>query len=136
MKKLVLLLTSSLILASLGFALVVEKLGIITEIRQVAGIWQIKTDYVENRECSSDDCPSGFKIINKNPLIRTFKFTKNTKILVLKNAGEYRPITAKQLIEARAGKNFGWGFDKENPFYLKVDETKKTVLELRQMYLP
>jgi hypothetical protein len=136
MKTPILLLIAGLISASSALALTAQKLGIITEIKQNARVWQIKIDFIREQACSDTDCPSGFKFVNQNPLIRTFNFTKNTKILVLKNAGQYRQITPTEFIQARAGKNFGWAFDKTNPFYVKVDENKKTVLELKQFYLP
>lgn len=73
---------------------------------------------------------------NQNPLIRTFRFNPSTKIWLLKNAGEYFQATPQQLIQGLGGKNFGWSFDRYTPFYIKVNEAKREILELHRMDLP
>lgn len=119
-----------------GLAQVQNRQALITDFRQVQGVWTVKLDYVEVKDCNRDDCPAGIEISNQNPLIRTFRFTRNTKILLLKNAGEYFQATPQQLIQGLGGRNFGWSFDKYTPFYIKVDEARREILELKQMYLP
>lgn len=120
----------------LALAQMQNRMALITDFRQVQGIWTVKLDYVEVKDCNRDDCPAGIEISNQNPLIRTFRFTRNTKILLLKNAGEYFQATPQQLIQGLGGRNFGWSFDKYTPFYIKVNEAKREILELKQMYLP
>ncbi len=128
------------VLFVLGFGLVLgqlqNRMALITDFRQVQGVWTVKLDYVEVKDCNRDDCPAGIEISNQNPLIRTFRFTRNTRILLLKNAGEYFQATPQQLIQGLGGRNFGWSFDKYTPFYIKVDEARREILELKQMYLP
>lgn len=120
----------------LALAQVQNRLALVTDFRQVQGVWTVKLDYVEVKDCNRDDCPAGIEISNQNPLIRTFRFTRNTKILLLKNAEEYFQATPQQFIQGLGGRNFGWSFDKYTPFYIKVDEAKREILELKQMYLP
>lgn len=120
----------------LALAQVQNRLALVTDFRQVQGVWTVKLDYVEVKDCNRDDCPSGIEISNQNPLIRTFRFTRNTKILLLKNAGEYFQATPQQFIQGLGGRNLGWSFDKFTPFYIEVDEAKREILELKQMYLP
>lgn len=105
----------------------------ITEVFQKSGVWNIKADYIVIRET---DNVQGFEIINQNPLIRTFKITPKTRIKLLKSAGEYFNATVQQLIQGRKGKDFGWMFDVYTPFYLKVNDKDRTVIEMTQMYLP
>ncbi len=131
------ILVALLVLAlGVGLAQVQNRQALITDFRQVQGVWTVKLDYVEVKDCNRDDCPAGIEISNQNPLIRTFRFTRNTKILLLKNAGEYFQATPQQLIQGLGGRNFGWSFNKYTPFYIKVDETRREILELKQMYLP
>lgn len=131
------ILVALLVLAlGVGLAQVQNRQALITDFRQVQGVWTVKLDYVEVKDCNRDDCPAGIEISNQNPLIRTFRFTPNTKILLLKNAGEYFQATPQQLIQGLGGRNFGWSFDKYTPFYIKVDEARREILELKQMYLP
>ncbi len=131
------ILVALLVLAlGVGLAQVQNRQALITDFRQVQGVWTVKLDYVEVKDCNRDDCPAGIEISNQNPLIRTFRFTRNTKILLLKNAGEYFQATPQQLIQGLGGRNFGWSFDKYTPFYIKVDEARREILELKQMYLP
>lgn len=131
------ILIALLVLAlGVGLAQVQNRQALITDFRQVQGVWTVKLDYVEVKDCNRDDCPAGIEISNQNPLIRTFRFTRNTKILLLKNAGEYFQATPQQLIQGLGGRNFGWSFDKYTPFYIKVDEARREILELKQMYLP
>lgn len=129
---------SVLLALALGLTLaqVQNRQALITDFRQVQGVWTVKLDYVEVKDCNRDDCPAGIEISNQNPLIRTFRFTRNTRILLLKNAGEYFQATPQQLIQGLGGRNFGWSFDKYTPFYIKVDEARREILELKQMYLP
>ena len=119
-----------------GLAQVQNRMALITDFRQVQGVWTVKLDYVEVKECNRDDCPSGIEISNQNPLIRTFRFTPQTKIFLLKNAGAYFQATPQQLIQGLGGRDFGWSFDKYTPFYIKVNEAKREILELKQKYLP
>ncbi len=131
------ILVALLVLAlGVGLAQVQNRQALITDFRQVQGVWTVKLDYVEVKDCNRDDCPAGIEISNQNPLIRTFRFTRNTKILLLKNAGEYFQATPQQLIQGLGGRNFGWSFNKYTPFYIKVDEARREILELKQMYLP
>ncbi|MCS7067278.1 MAG: hypothetical protein RMK51_06500 [Meiothermus sp.] len=130
-------LVALLILAlGIGLAQLQNRVARITDFRQVQGVWTVKLDYVEVKDCHRDDCPAGIEISNQNPLIRTFRFTRSTKILLLKNAGEYFQATPQQLIQGLGGRNFGWSFDRDTPFYIKVDEARREILELKQMYLP
>ncbi len=125
-----------LLLSGLGLAQVQNCEALITDFRQVQGVWTIKLDYVEVKDCNRDDCPAGIEVSNQNPLIRTFRFTRSTRIYLLKNAGEYFQATPQQLIQGLGGKNFGWSFDRYTPFYIRVNEARREILELRQMYLP
>lgn len=127
---------SVLLLAGLGLAQWQNREALITDFRQVQGVWTIKLDYVEVRDCNRDDCPAGLEISNQNPLLRTFRFTPSTKIFLLKSAGEYFQATPQQLIQGLGGRNFGWSFDMYTPFYIRVNEAKREIIELRQMYLP
>ncbi len=127
---------SVLLLAGLGLAQWQNREALITDFRQVQGVWTIKLDYVEVRDCNRDDCPAGLEISNQNPLLRTFRFTPSTRIFLLKSAGEYFQATPQQLIQGLGVRNFGWSFDKYTPFYIRVNEAKREIIELRQMYLP
>ncbi|GEM85151.1 hypothetical protein [Meiothermus hypogaeus] len=131
------ILLALLVLAlGVGLAQWQNRQALITDFRQMQGVWTVKLDYVEVKDCNRDDCPAGIEVSNQNPLIRTFRFTPSTKIWLLKNAGEYFQATPQQLIQGLGGRNFGWSFDKYTPFYIKVNEARREILELKQMYLP
>jgi len=107
--------------------------AIIKELVQISGPWEITLDFVEIRDCN---CDAGFEIVNTNKKLRRFTLSEKTKILLLKNAGEYREATITDLAAARDGKDFGWRFDKDCPFEFRFDAKNKTVVEMRQVYLP
>ncbi|GIW34728.1 hypothetical protein [Meiothermus sp.] len=131
------ILLALLVLAlGVGLAQWQNRQALITDFRQMQGVWTVKLDYVEVKDCNRDDCPAGIEVSNQNPLIRTFRFTPSTKIWLLKNAGEYFQATPQQLIQGLGGRNFGWSFNKYTPFYIKVNEARREILELKQMYLP
>lgn len=111
----------------------VKRQAIITEILRTGSTARIKLDYVEIREC---DCDDDFEIVNNNPLIRTFTTTSKTKVFLLKNSSEYFNATILQLIDGRKGKDQGWSFEKSTPFDIVVDEAKKQIVEIRQLYFP
>jgi hypothetical protein len=111
----------------------VKRQAIITEILRTGTSARLKLDYVEIRDC---DCDGGFEIVNNNPLIRTFTTTSKTKIFLLKNSTEFFRATMIELIDGRKGQDLGWSFDKTTPFALTVDEGKKQIVEIRQIYFP
>jgi hypothetical protein len=114
-------------------AATVKRQAIITEILRTGTTARLKLDYVEIKEC---DCDGGFEIVNNNPLIRTFTTTSKTKIFLLRNSTQFFKATMIQLIDGRKGQDLGWYFDKATPFELTVDEAKKQIVEIRQMYFP
>ena len=114
-------------------AATVKRQAVITEILRTGTTARLKLDYVEIKDC---DCDGGFEISNTNPLIRTFTTTKKTKIFLLKDASQFFQATMIQLIDGRKGQDLGWYFDKTTPFELTVDEGKKQILEIRQIYFP
>lgn len=126
----------SVLLAGLELAQWQNREALITEFRQVQGVWIIRLDYVEVRDCNRDDYPAGLEISNQNPLLRTFRFTPSTKIFLLKSAGEYFQTTPSSSSGGWGGRNFGWSFDMHTPFCIRVNEAKREIIELRQMYLP
>lgn len=107
--------------------------AIIHELVQISGPWEISLDFVEIRDCN---CDAGFEIVNTNKKLRRFFLSEKTKILLLKNAGEYREATVTDLAAGRDGKNFGWPFGADTPFEFRFDAKNKTVVEMRQVYLP
>jgi hypothetical protein len=97
--------------------------------------------YGENREMKRDgktmeDAPGGLYVSNNNPALRSFVFAKDGRIQLLKNAGEYASVTAADLKAGLEGKDFGWSFDWDTPFYATISDVTAEVLELRQVYLP
>lgn len=90
-------------------------------------------DFVEVRDCN---CDSGIQVVNRNKKLRRLRFTDESKIWLLKNAGEYAQATLQQFRAARTGNHFGWGFDADTPFEFRFDATGKKILEMRQVYLP
>ena len=114
-------------------AATVKREAVITEILRLRTGARIKLDYVEIRDC---DCDGGFEVVNNNPLIRAFTTTAKTKIFLLKDSSQYFTATLAQLIEGRKGKDLGWLFEKSTPFELQVDEAKKQITEIRQIYFP
>lgn len=114
-------------------AATVKRQAIITEILRTGATARIKLDYVEIRSC---DCDDDFEIVNNNPLIRTFTTTPKTRVFLMKNSSEYFNASLLQLVDGRKGKDQGWSFEKSTPFDIVVDEAKKQIAEIRQIYFP
>ncbi len=92
-------------------------------------------DYVDIVECT--DCDSGFEIRNVNPKIRSFNTTPTTRIVLLKDAEKTFTVSLAKFREARDGKDIGqYPFERRQPFEFRLDETKQTIVEIRQLYFP
>lgn len=107
--------------------------ALVNEIKTIGANRFMVLDFVEIRDCN---CDSGIKIVNDNNKLRRFRFTKTSKIWLLKNPGEYAQATLQQFLDAREGKHFGYGFDSQTPFEFRFDSAGKKILEMRQVYLP
>lgn len=114
-------------------AAMVSKNAIVQKISVSKNTWTLVLDYVEYRECN---CDTDFEIVNQNPRLRTFQLAPKAKILLLKDVSKYFDATPTQLLEGLAGKDFGWKFDRYNPFSIRLDEKNSLIYEIRQDYLP
>ena len=135
-----------IVFASIAWAAVTQQDTLIKKLENRNGVWYVHADFVEllytdgDREkfkqygMNIDDYPGGLAIRNVNPRIRVFRITPNTHIALLKNTGAYFKATRQQLLEGLKGRDFGWRFDWNTPFTLKLDGTR--LLEIRQVYTP
>ena len=116
-------------------AAVVKKSAIIVSITRFNTQTSFALDYVDIVPCT--DCDAGFEISNVNPKIRSFNTTPTTRILLLKNPEKTFTVSLAKFREARAGKDIGqYSFSPDQPFEFRLDETKKTIVEIRQLYFP
>lgn len=116
-------------------AAVVKKDAIIVSITRFNTQTSFALDYVDIVECT--DCDAGFEVRNVNPKIRSFNTTPTTRILLLKNPEKTFTVSLAKFREARNGKDIGqYSFSPDQPFEFRLDETKKTIVEIRQLYFP
>ncbi len=116
-------------------AAVVKKSAIIVSITRFNTQTAFALDYVDIVPCA--DCDAGFEISNVNPKIRSFNTTATTRIVLLKDPEKTFTVSLAKFREARDGKDIGhYRFERGQPFEFRLDETKKTIVEIRQLYFP
>ncbi len=110
-----------------------KQAAVIHTMQKRGSTWYLKLDFVEVRDC---DCDGGVKVINQNNKLRAYSTTPETEVALLKDAAEHRKATMEDLAAGRTGKNQGWPFDASTPFEFRLDNSKKQILEIRQLYFP
>ncbi len=117
-------------------AAVVKKFATIVSITRFNTQTSFALDYVDIVPCKGE-CDTDFEISNVNLKIRSFNTTPTTRIVLLKDPEKTFTVSLAKFREARTGKDIGqYAFSPGQPFEFRLDETKKTIVEIRQLYFP
>jgi hypothetical protein len=83
-----------------------------------------------------EDAPGGATVSNQNSRLRLIPLALGAPISLLKNASERFNATPAQLVAGLDGQDFGWSFDYDTPFVLKISEVTGQIVQVSQVYLP
>jgi len=113
------------------------RFGFIKKIEQVGTSYQFVMDYAEFQDCSEEtNCPSGIKIVNDNPMLRTIPLAPSAVIIMATFSQTNGDFNTDEKITVQQLQNSMSSSTKYNELPFWVTITNGQIVEVKEQFIP